>query len=399
MTDRNSRADAQIERILPDAIALRHHLHRHPELSGGEQQTAAYVAERLRPLGLDTLETGVGGHGIVAALRGAHDGPTVALRADMDALPIQEQSECEYRSKVPGVMHACGHDGHTACLWGAAAMLAAMREDIHGTVKFFFQPAEETTGGAEALCAAGVMDDVDAIFALHGWPGMDAGKIGLRAGPLMASADKFEIVVRGQGGHAAYPHLTVDPIVAGAQIVLALQTVASREMSPLEPVVVTVAQFTAGTAYNVIPGEAQLAGTVRCLSNRARTGMRAIIERIVAGICQALRAEYSMEYVLGPPVTMNDARLTEFVEAIGGEILGVDSVEHLDAPSMGAEDFAYYLSHAPGAMLRLGVGANASPLHTPTYDFGDEAVYYGVHMLAGLGREYGKRNFPPQNVS
>lgn len=387
------------ERILPQAVALRHHLHAHPELSGQEAQTAAHVAACLAPLNLTTVQTNFGGHGIVATLQGPHAGPTLALRGDMDALPITEQADRPYKSTVDGVMHACGHDGHTACLWGAAAVLSALREHIRGTVKFIFQPAEETTGGAEALCARNVMDHVQAIFALHGWPGLAVGRIGLRAGPVMASADRFDITLRGRGGHAAYPHLCVDPLVAGAQIVQALQTVASREVSPLEPVVVTVAQFHAGTAFNVIPGQAHLAGTVRCLSDAVRGAMPAALERIVAGVCVSARCGYDFSYAPGPPVVVNDPRLTTYAERAARAVLGPNGVQMLDTPTMGAEDFAYYLAHAPGVFVRLGVGEDASPLHTSTYDFGDSTLPFGIEMLASLALGYDARNFSPAAVS
>ncbi len=381
------------QRILPQAVALRHHLHRHPELSGDEAQTAAHVAALLTPLNLTTLQTDIGGHGIVATLAGAQPGPTVALRADMDALPIGEQGSLPYKSCVAGVMHACGHDGHTASLWGAAAVLSECREHIRGTVKLIFQPAEETTGGAETLCALGVMDTVQAIFALHGWPDLPVGQIGIRPGPMMASADRFDITLRGRGGHAAYPHQGIDPIVAGAQLVQMLQTIASREVSPLEPVVVTVAQFNAGTAFNIIPGEAYLAGTVRCLSNSLRDLMPNILERMVAGACAASRCAYDFSYVPGPPVVVNDPALTAFVEDRGRHVLGRDNVRFLDTPTMGAEDFAYYLAYAPGAFLRLGVGEDVAPLHTPTYNFSDAALPFGIEVLAHLALGYGACQF------
>lgn len=379
--------------ILPQAVALRHHLHQHPELSGSEAQTAAHVAALLAPLNLTSVRTGLGGHGIVATLQGAQPGPTLALRADMDALPIGEQSNLPYKSQNAGVMHACGHDGHTACLWGAAVVLSKLRQHIKGTVKFIFQPAEETTGGAEALCALGVMDNVQAIFALHGWPDLPVGQIGIRPGPAMASADRFDITLRGRGGHAAYPHLGVDPLVAGAQLVQTFQTIASREVSPLEPVVVTVAQFHAGTAFNVIPGEARLAGTVRCLSSALRETMPAVLERITAGVCAAMRCEYDFSYVPGPPVVVNDIALTAFVVNTGRKVLGAKHVHVLDTPTMGAEDFAYYLAHAPGAFFRLGVGEEVTPLHTPTYNFSDAALPFGIEMLASLALGYAVRNF------
>ena len=388
----NSHQDAVaavIERILPEIIQTRHHLHQNPELSGAEQQTSAYVAERLRALGFDDVQENVGGFGVVGILRGRKDGPMLALRADMDALPIQEVSNLEYASCQAGVMHACGHDGHTATLLGAAQVLSEMRDHLPGPVKFIFQPAEETVGGADGMVAAGVLDGVQAIVALHGWPNLEIGQIGYRPGPMMASADGFDLTVRGIGGHAAYPHTTVDPIMIGSQIVSAWQTLSSREVSPLDSVVVTVTQFHAGTAYNVIPSTAELKGTVRTLSNAVRDEIAAKMERIAAGICAAFRAEYEFTYTSGPPVVVNDSALTALVEAVGQDVLGPGGVQFLETPTMGAEDFAYYLLQVPGVMFRLGVGTEVTALHTPTYNFSDGALPYGMAMLANLALRYG----------
>ena len=381
-----------IAQVTPDAITTRHHLHQNPELSHQEQATSELVAARLRALGLDEVRTNVGGYGVVGLLRGganiAGNGSTIALRADMDALPILEQADLPYKSCKPGVMHACGHDGHTATLLGTAATLVQLRDQIPGRVQFVFQPAEETVGGATEMCAEGVMDGIDAIVALHGWPGMAVGQIGVRPGPMMASADTFDITIKGRGAHAAMPHIGIDPIVTGAQIIMALQTLASREVSPVEPVVVTVGQFHAGTAYNIIPGTAEIKGTVRCLSRELRQEMKERVERIVAGICQAMRAEYTFGYRFGTPVTINDVGINALVSEVGGEVLGRENVVLLEAPSMGAEDFAVYLEHAPGAMFRLGVGENVTPLHTPTYDFADEAVPVGIRLFTNIVLRY-----------
>ncbi len=395
MTDMNSYKDAVaavIERILPDITQTRHHLHQNPELSGQEQATSAYVAERLRALGVDDVQTNIAGHGVTGVLRGPRlavkEGPMLALRADMDALPIQETSGREYASCKAGVMHACGHDGHTATLLGTAQVLSELREFLPGPVKFIFQPAEETVGGADGMIAAGVLDGVGAIVALHGWPNLEVGQIGYRSGPMMASADTFDLTVKGIGGHAAYPHTTVDPIVVGSQIISAWQTLASREVSPLDSVVVTVTQFHAGTAYNVIPGVAELKGTMRTLSNAVRDEMPAKMERIAAGICAAFRAEYEFKISYGPPVVENDPVMTALVEAVGQDVLAPGGVTYLETPTMGAEDFAYYLRHVPGVMFRLGVGTDVTALHTPTYNFSDGALSYGMTMLANLALRY-----------
>ena len=375
---------AVIQSILPQVIETRHHLHRNPELSGAEAQTAALVAEKLRAWGAEDVRTGLAGHGVTAILRGPKDGPMLALRADMDALPIQETSGLSYASCRAGVMHACGHDGHTATLLGAAQALSQLKEFLPGPVKFLFQPAEETTGGADAMIAEGALEGVESIIALHGWPNLEVGQIGYRAGPVMASADRFDLTIRGKGGHAAYAHTTVDPIVLGAQIVAAFQTLASREVSPLDSVVVSVTQFHAGTAYNVIPGVAELKGTVRCLSNELRDSMPSRMERITAGLCAAFRAEYDFSYEPGPPVVENDARVTARIESVGRALLGPENVHFLETPSMGGEDFAYYVREVPGAMFRLGVGTEVTALHTPTYNFTDGALAHGIGMFTLL---------------
>jgi amidohydrolase len=337
---------------------------------------------------MDEVRTDVGGHGVIAQLNGSGSGPIFALRADMDALPIQEESALPYKSCKPGVMHACGHDGHTATLLGTAATLARMRDRFAGSVRFVFQPAEETVHGAEGMCAEGAMDGVGAIVALHGWPGMAVGKIGVRPGPMMASSDTFEIKILGKGAHAAMPHISVDPIIVGAQIVMALQTIASREIPPTESVVVTVAQFNAGTAHNIIPFTAEIRGTVRCLSKTVQDSMPERIERILGGICAAARADYKFSYRNGTPVTVNDFGINALVAEIGAETLGAANVVPLEAPSMGAEDFAVYLSYAPGAMFRLGVGENVTPLHTPTYNFSDGAIAHGMELFTRTALRY-----------
>lgn len=383
---------ARIADATPEIVATRHHLHRHPELSHQEVETSRLVAERLQSLGLQDIHTGIGGHGVVATLHGEGnpDGPlrTIAIRADMDALPIQEENDLPYRSCRSGIMHACGHDGHTSTLLGTAAVLSGLKEHIHGNVKFIFQPAEETVGGASDMCAEGVMEGVDGIVALHGWPGMDVGTIGVRPGPMMASADTFSITIVGRGAHAAMPHIGVDPIVIGAQIVTALQTLVSREVSPVEPAVVTVAQFHAGTAYNIIPGSAEIKGTVRCLSRQLRPEMPSRIERLVKGICEAMQATYDFSYRFGTPVTVNDPQFNSLVAEVGEQTLGKERVVHLEAPSMGAEDFAVYLEHAPGAMFRLGVGTDVTPLHTPTYNFADASLPVGMELFSRIALRF-----------
>jgi amidohydrolase len=374
--------DKEILRMEPQLIQIRHDLHRHPELSGDERNTAALVASHLLGLGLD-VQTEVGGHGVVAVVRGARPGPTVALRADMDALPIQEEGSPEYRSERGGIMHACGHDGHTTMLLGAAEALTLAREQMAGDVRLIFQPSEETGAGASGMCAAGVMDGVSSIFALHAWPPLPVGQIGIRLGAMTASADTFEIVVQGRGAHAAYPHLSVDPITAAAQIVIALQTIASREIDPVQPVVVTVAQFHAGSAPNVIPDTAHLTGTIRTHSKEVRASMPDRVRRIAEGVCAAMGATCHVAFRDGTPPVVNDPQAAALASAAAVGWLGPDNVITLPNASMGAEDFAHYLNHAPGALLRLGLG-NPTPLHAPTFDFTDAALIVGVRTLVAI---------------
>ena len=375
---------ASIARIAPEMAAVRHYLHQNPELSFEEKNTAAFVADNLRKIGVDSLRTDIGGHGVIAEIRGENSGPTFALRADMDALPIHEANDLPYKSRVHGVMHACGHDGHTAVLLGAAQVFAENRNKLRGTVRLIFQPAEEVAGGAVRMCKDGAMEGVAAIAALHGWPGMAIGQIGTRSGPMMASSDNFDLTIRGKGAHAAMPHLSADPIVPAAQIVLALQTIASREMNPADPVVITVGQIHAGTAYNIIPDEAVIRGTVRCLTNELRQTMAARIERIANGIAEAHRATAELHYHYGTAVTYNDADMNALVAETGAAVLGAANVHDLPHPSMGAEDFAAYGDYAPAAMFRLGVGENVTALHTPTYNFADESITYGITLFTEI---------------
>ncbi len=366
----------------PRLTKMRRELHRHPELSGDEQNTASTVAAHLQALGLEP-QTGVGGHGVVATVRGARPGPIIALRGDMDALPIQEEGEPAYRSEHPGVMHACGHDGHTTMLLGAAEALLTVRNQMAGDVRLIFQPAEEIGSGALAMCAAGVMDGVSAAYALHGWPALPVGQVGIRAGAMTASVDTFNITVQGKGAHAAYPHLSIDPIYTAAQIVAALQSIASREIDPLQPVVVTVAQFHAGTAANVIPDTARLEGTIRTHSKEVRAGIQDRMRRIADGVCAATRATCRVEFHGGTPPVVNSPESTALAITAVGAALGPENVIALPNPSMGGEDFAEYLDYAPGALLRLGLG-NPTPLHAPTFDFADAALTVGVRALVAI---------------
>ncbi|MBV9850679.1 MAG: amidohydrolase [Armatimonadetes bacterium] len=382
----NNTLEETIARITPELIETRHHIHQNPELSDQEAGTARLVAARLAALGLE-VRAEVGGHGVIGTLRGARPGRTLALRADMDALPIGEESDLPYRSQNVGVMHACGHDGHTTVLLGAAQALAAERDRIAGSVRFLFQPSEETGQGARRMCAAGAMDGVDAAAALHAWPPLPVGQIGIRMGAMTASADTFDILIHGSGAHAAYPHLSADPVVAAAQVILALQTLVSREIDPVEPAVVSVTQVSAGTAPNVIPETVRLAGTVRTHSNAVREAIPERMRRVVEGVCAAGRAHAEIHFRQGTPPLVNDPSVAALIADAAGETLGRENVILLPHASMGAEDFAEYLAYAPGALLRLGLG-QPTPLHAPTFDFPDAALPVGVRVLSAFALRF-----------
>ena len=390
-TDFLPKLRAAVSDVLPAVIALRHDLHRHPELSGSEERTAATVSEMLTQNGI-AHETRVGGTwGIIGIVESGHGrgDKTFALRGDMDALPINEERDTAYKSETPGVMHACGHDGHTANLMGAALVLNRLKDYLPpGRVKLVFQPAEETVRGADALVEAGAVADVDAILMLHGWPVLAPGVVGVRDGAVMASADQFLLQINGKGGHGAYPHDTVDPIAVGAQIVANLQQIVSREISPVTPAVVSVTQFFAGTsATNVIPGTAKLGATVRALSPALRNELPGRIERVIAGICAAHRATYEFSYSHGTPVTVNDSGVMNLVREVGRDVLGAENIVELPEPTMGAEDFAYYVEKVPGGMFRLGTGCEYL-LHTPRYDYGDAPLEAGILMFAETARRF-----------
>ena len=367
----------------------RRQIHRHPELGYRETRTAGTIAECLRGFGLDEVRTGIGGTGVVGVLHGdggaaAGEDEAIMLRADMDALPIHEATGVPHASRQDGVMHACGHDGHVAMLLGAAGSLAGTRA-FRGTTYFCFQPAEEGGAGADAMIRDGLFDDFPcrAVFGMHNWPGMPAGHFGIRPGPIFAAADLFELEITGRGGHAAQPHQAVDPVVAGAAVVQALQSVVSRSVDPLDPAVVTIATFRAGDACNVIPDRALLGGTVRSFSDRALGAMFERIERIAAGVAGALGA--SIRLTRSPtayPATVNDAAMTalagDVVAATGGE------VDRDWPPTMGGEDFAFLARKRPGAFILIGSGEDHPGLHTAGYDFNDAILPQGIAYWVSL---------------
>lgn len=373
-----------------ELVRYRRHFHAHPELSMEEFETAAYVAAELAGCGFDEIRTGVGQTGILATLKGGRPGPVSLLRADMDALPVTEEGEVAYRSVRPGVMHACGHDAHVAILLSAARALVKRRDEIKGTLVFCFQPGEEGFAGNKLMIDDGALENphVDRTFALHVYTGLEAGKIGIRDGAFFASSDRFEITLLGRGGHGAMPHSSVDPIVAAAQLVVMLQTIASREIAPKDPVVVTVGSIHSGTTFNVIPDRALLQGTVRALDEAVRQSLPQRIERIVEGLCDALRLNYEYEYLWGYPPTVNDRAVNDVVRAVGLEVAGDANVVDPHDIVMWAEDMAFMQMERPGAYFILGARGpekGIEPQHSARYDIDERILEIGFKMMVGIG--------------
>ena len=361
-----------------ELVNIRRHLHENPELGFEEVATAQYIADYLAGLGLEVTSQ-VAKTGVVALLRGARPGKTVAIRADMDALPIQELNEVPYKSKHPGKMHACGHDAHVAAAIGAARILWELRDQINGNVKFIFQPAEEAPGGAEPMIAAGVLENpaVDAIIGGHVWGSLESGIIEVMSGPTMASSDIIRLKIIGKGGHAAQPHTTIDPIVIASEIVGALQKLVSRQTDPFESVVISICSFHAGDVFNVIPHSAYLEGAVRTLNNELRQELPHKIEKIIRGITEPYGATYELDYYLGYPETVNDPGVTETVRRAAISVLGAEKVRVAARASMGGEDYAYFLNKVPGTYIRIGTRnpekGICQEMHHPRFDI-DEAV-------------------------
>ena len=372
--------------LVPDARSWRREIHQNPGLLYDVEETAKFVADKLRAFGCDEVKTGIGRTGVVGVIHGAKGSSsrTIGLRADMDALPIEEETNLPYRSRIPGKMHACGHDGHTAMLLGAARRLAETR-DFAGRAVMIFQPAEEGGAGAMAMIDDGLMDKfgVEEVYGMHNMPALPVGAFKLRKGPLMASADEITITVEGQGSHAAMPHQGVDPVAVGAQIVTALQTIASRNVDPLDPCVVSVTQFHAGATNNVIPQSAWLNGTVRTLKAATRDFIEKRIHEIAAGLAAAGGATARVEYRRGYPTTVNHGPQTDLAATVARKVAGHAHVDADAAPVMGAEDFSFMLEARPGAFIFLGNGDTAK-LHHPAYDFNDDALAYGMSYWVEL---------------
>src|SRR4051812_31594866 len=372
--------------LLPEISAWRQDIHAHPELLFDVHRTAGVVADKLKGFGCDQVVTGIGRTGVVGVIRGKKGtgSRTIGLRADMDALPIEEATGLSYKSTNPGKMHACGHDGHTAMLLGAAKYLAETR-NFDGTAVVIFQPAEEGGGGGDAMLKDGLMErfGVQEVYGMHNMPGIPVGHFAIRPGPMMAAADRFVLTIEGKGGHAARPHEAVDPVLVASHVITALQSVASRNVDPLESAVVSVCSIKAGEAFNVIPQTATLLGTVRTLTEAVRDLCETRIRAIAENVCAAFGAKATIEYNRGYPVTFNDPAKTEFMAEVAKAVSGEAGVDTTVAPLMGVEDFSYMLLERPGAYIFVGNGDTAG-VHHPAYDFNDEAAPYGVSLWAKI---------------
>lgn len=380
---------SDLEPMKAELTRIRRHLHANPELSFEEAETARFVAEKLEAWGYE-VSRNVGGHGVVARLTVGAGTKSIAIRADMDALPIEEQTGHPYASKFTGKMHACGHDGHTTVLLGAAEYLARTRR-FSGTVNLIFQPAEEAGGwsGAQAMIADGLFErfPFDAIFGLHNHPGAPEGTWLMRSGPLMAAADTVEIKVHGKGGHASRPHLTIDPVVVACNIVVALQSVVSRNIDPTQTAVVTVGAIHGGEAANVIPESARMLMTVRSFDPDIRDLLEARITKLANAVAEGYGAKAVINYTRGNPVVVNSEEETEFARIVAEELVGADKVS-ICPLIPGSEDFSHFLQHKPGSFLRLGNGVNSAILHSDKYDFADESLTVGAAMWARLTERY-----------
>lgn len=384
----NEQLFEKLDQAYEDMVIIRRHLHMHPELSFQEVNTAQYIFDFYAQLGIE-VKAGVGGNGVVARVKGARSGKTVALRADFDALPIQDEKDVPYKSTVPGVMHACGHDGHTATLLQLAKAIFEMRENLAGEYVFIHQHAEEfAPGGAISMIEDGCLDGVDVIFGTHLWSLIPFKTIEYRSGPVMAAADRFDIVIQGAGGHGAAPHQTKDAIVIGAQLVMNLQQLVSRRVDPIESAVLSVGSFIADNAFNVIADSAKIGGTVRSFSPDVRDLMEREMERVVKGTAIATDCDIQFDYFRGYPAVVNHAQETEFLKAVAESIPGIDAVEE-SKPQMGGEDFAYYLEQVPGTFFFTGAQiAEPYPHHHPKFDFEEKAMLLAAKTLGAAALDY-----------
>jgi amidohydrolase len=373
-------------------VEIRRTIHMHPELGFEEFETSKLVSEWLEKFGLH-VEKGLAKTGVVGLLEGKKPGKTVAIRADMDALPMEESNQVPYVSKVKGKMHACGHDAHVTILLGVAKYFSSIKDQLKGNIKWIFQPAEEGGGGGRIMVEEGVLDNpkVDAIFGAHVYPLLPMGKIGVCEQEALAAADRFIIKIIGQGGHAASPHLSKDPILAAGHLITQLHSVVSRNVNPLESAVITIGKVSGGTAFNIIPDEVELLGTLRSLSSQVREALKSRIEEVIQGTVRSFGMDYQFQFEYGYPVLINDPEMARFVASACEKGIGKENVEILK-PSMGGEDFAYYLEKVPGSFFRLGCRNEKKgivhPYHSSLFDIDEEVLPFGVEMFVRIIKEY-----------
>ena len=379
--------------LMPELVKIRRDFHEYPEISQHEVETSKKVAAYLKEMGCDEVIEKVNGYGVIGVIKGNTPGGVVALRADMDALQIQEMNEVEYKSKNDGVMHACGHDNHVTGLLGAAKLLCANRDKIKGTVKLVFQPAEELSpiGGSKGMLESGYLDDIGAIYGLHVWPDLPHGKIGVKSGPLMAATDHFTITIHGKTAHGAKPNQGIDAVVLGAQFVMAAQTIVSRKVDPLDNAVVTFGIFNAGTRYNIIAGECVLDGTVRTLNEETRDMIEDSMRKLLDGICLQSGATADIVYGRGYPALVNHEKDAALIRKTAVSLFGEDGVVDVKNPAMPAEDFSFYLKEKDGAFVWLGTakdGVKPWPLHNSRFDVDEDILWRGAALLAQTAMDY-----------
>lgn len=391
----------KINQLFPQLVEWRRHFHQYPELSFQEKETSKFVASYLKGLDLE-VKTNIGGYGVTGLLRGKMPGPTIALRADMDALPIQDEKDCSYRSKVSGIMHACGHDGHMSVLMGAATILKQFQDQLSGKILFLFQPAEESPpGGAIQMIKEGVLDNVDSIYGIHLWSPFPTGTIGYCPDRMLASADQFEIEIIGKGGHGGVPHEAIDSIVIASQIVVQLQSIISRQVDPIQSGVISIGQIEGGDAFNVIAERCRLIGTTRSFDPKLREELLEKIEQVVKSVCQAYGASYQFEVGRGYPPLINHPKEVERVLHIAKQMVDEEKIVKMK-PIMGAEDFAYYLQEKPGAFFIVGAApADRVPHHHPRFDIDEEAMKIAVELFVRIGLMNGRTTelIDSENVS
>lgn len=377
-----------VDKVLPDIVSIRHTIHQNPELALEEYDTAALIRKTLESTGMRLLEPFLKTD-VVAILEGKGAGRNVTLRADIDALPLQEKTGLPHQSKRNGLMHACGHDGHTATLIGSALVLSELKDQLGGSVRFVFQPGEEVVAAGKDLVSKGALRDPepDAVFALHALSGIPEGSIASRPGVLLAAADFFKITVQGKGAHGSSPEASIDPILIAARIVEALQTIASRRVSALDSAVVSVCRICGGTNSNIIPSSVELEGTTRYLDPETGKKIPGYMEQIIKGVCESMGASYEFSYTSTYIPTINNHNIVALGKKVTEDVLGASSWIELNSPSMAAEDFAYYIRDYPGAMFRLGMGKESATLHNPHFDFNDSALKNGILFLVSAALE------------